>query len=223
MNRKRLLIPLALLIAAGGFVGYRILRPPPTADQFFSSGTVEATEARLGFQAPGRLEFLGVRELVRLRHEDGVALRELETRHIRFFDSGLLGDLCTVVTKLVELDASRIVMEHRFMRDRDQKMLTRGVCELGFLDVATGAPVPVPPSLLRGLAADPAQHIPRNAISSVFGGGAPVPAAAVCACCLPLPFARASARHAQSNEDNTPGLKNRFRTQRKLLRTQQEI
>jgi YbgC/YbaW family acyl-CoA thioester hydrolase len=170
-----------------------------------------------------RVEFLGVRELVRLRHEDGVALRELETRHIRFFDSGLLGDLCTVVTKLVELDASRIVMEHRFMRDRDQKMLTRGVCELGFLDVATGAPVPVPPSLLRGLAADPAQHIPRNAISSVFGGGAPVPAAAVRACCLPLPFARASARHAQSNEDNTPGLKNRFRTQRKLLRTQQEI
>ena len=27
----------------------------------------------------------------------------------------------------------------------------------------------------------------------------------------------------ESNEDNTPGLKNRFRTQRKLLRTQQEI
>ena len=119
-----------------------------------------------------RVEFLGVAELMRLRREDGVLLRELETRHIRFFDSGLLGDLCTVVTKLVELDGSRIVMEHRFLRDRDKKMLTRGVCELGFLDVSTGALVPIPPTILRGLAADTAQHIPRNAISSIFGGGA---------------------------------------------------
>ncbi len=130
-----------------------------------------------------RVEFLGVRELMRLRREDGVVLRELETRHIRFFDSGLLGDLCTVVTKVVELDASRIVMEHRFIRDRDKKMLTRGVCELGFLDVATGALVPVPPTLLKGLAADTVQHIPRNAISSIFGGGAG-PRTSQCCCTL---------------------------------------
>ena len=63
-------------------------------------------------------------------------------------------------------------MEHRFIRDRDKKMLTRGVCELGFLDISTGAQVAIPPTLLKGLAANTAQHIPRNDISSIFGGGA---------------------------------------------------
>ena len=75
------------------------------------------------------------------------------------------------VTKVVELDATRIVMEHRFLRDSDQKMLTRGVCELSFIDERSGAAVPVPSSILRGLCADPSQHIPKNAISSIFGGG----------------------------------------------------
>jgi len=101
-----------------------------------------------------RVEFLGVRELLRLRRSEGIQLRELETRHIRFFDSGLLGDLCTVVSKILELDATRIVLEHRFMRDRDQKMLTRGVCELSFVAGSDGRTVPIPACILRGLAAD---------------------------------------------------------------------
>lgn len=153
-----------------------------------------------------RVEFLGVAELMRLRREDGVVLRELATRHIRFFDSGLLGDLCTVVTKLVELDGSRIVMEHRFLRDRDKKMLTRGVCELGFLDISTGALVPIPSTILRGLPADTAQHIPRNAISSIFGGGAqPTPTPY----CTPQPAH--PHRHTlcnPSDEESIPWLEN---------------
>ena len=168
-----------------------------------------------------RVELLGISELVRLRSQQGIALRELETRHIRFFDSGLLGDVCTVVTKLVELDATRIVMEHRFLRDSDQKMLTRGVCELRFIDERSGATVPVPPSILKGLCADPSQHIPKNAISSIFGGGkrdtpphsprvphtgrkTPQPAIAAYPC-------SEMTHDRQSDEDQTPGLKNHFR------------
>ena len=114
-----------------------------------------------------RVEFLGVRELLRLRRSEGIQLRELETRHIRFFDSGLLGDLCTVVSKILELDATRIVLEHRFMRNRDQKMLTRGVCELSFAADSDGRTVPIPASILRGLAADscdpsPPTHTPLH-------------------------------------------------------------
>ena len=75
-----------------------------------------------------RVEFLGMQELVRVEREDGIRLIESQTRHIRFFDSGLLGDLCTVVSKIVELNESTMVMEHRFMRNKDGKMLTRGVC-----------------------------------------------------------------------------------------------
>jgi HlyD family secretion protein len=54
------LVVIVLAVVAGLWFG--VLRPDNDADSLFSSGTVEATEARLGFQAAGRIEMMAVRE-----------------------------------------------------------------------------------------------------------------------------------------------------------------
>ena len=85
MKRKKVLVPVVLLVVAGGSLWYWQGRTPPAADTLFSSGTVEATEARLGFQAVGRLESVSCREgdrvdagseLARLDLTEAVALRD---------------------------------------------------------------------------------------------------------------------------------------------------
>lgn len=63
MNPKKIIPPLVLLAAAGAGVWYWRTRPAeadPSA--LLASGTVEATDAQLGFQVPGRLVEIGVRE-----------------------------------------------------------------------------------------------------------------------------------------------------------------
>ncbi len=62
MSPKRI-VPPVLLLALGGFLVWRfLLAPSPAADGLAASGTVEATEARLGFEAAGRLVALAARE-----------------------------------------------------------------------------------------------------------------------------------------------------------------
>lgn len=89
-----------------------------------------------------------------------------------------------MVTTIAELSSATVVLEHKFMRDSDNKMLTRAVCEVGFVQRCVGAEAKagagpgealasIPPGLLCGsTAADTTQHVPRTAVSSIFGGGA---------------------------------------------------
>lgn len=67
MNPKKV-VPVLLLIAAGsGAAWYYRSRPVETDDGLVASGTVEATDAQLGFQLPGRVVSIAPREGDRVR------------------------------------------------------------------------------------------------------------------------------------------------------------
>jgi HlyD family secretion protein len=69
-----------IVLAALAWLWLGVLRPDNDRDSLFSSGTVEATEARLGFQAAGRVEMIGVREGDRV--EAGQLLARLDQQEI---------------------------------------------------------------------------------------------------------------------------------------------
>jgi HlyD family secretion protein len=85
MNRKRLLPVAVVLIAAAAIAVWlwrRHLTPPPS--NLTASGTVEATESRLGFQYPGRIASIAVREGEAVRVGEVLARLdrdELDARH----------------------------------------------------------------------------------------------------------------------------------------------
>ena len=60
MSPKRI-VPVVVLLAAGGFAAWNLVWKPRATDRdgLAASGTVEATDAQLGFQAPGRIVELG--------------------------------------------------------------------------------------------------------------------------------------------------------------------
>lgn len=58
----RKIIVVTLLSVTGALLGYRTMFAADTNDSIAASGTVEATQAELGFQLAGRLEKLTVRE-----------------------------------------------------------------------------------------------------------------------------------------------------------------
>ncbi len=63
MQRKvRVVVGITVLAAVGGFFGYRALAGSQSKDTILVSGTVEATEADLGFQVSGRLDKVEARE-----------------------------------------------------------------------------------------------------------------------------------------------------------------
>lgn len=67
MSPKKI-VPVLLLIAAGsGAAWYYRSRPAPAGDGLVASGTVEATDAQLGFQLPGRVVSIAPREGDRVR------------------------------------------------------------------------------------------------------------------------------------------------------------
>jgi HlyD family secretion protein len=65
MNRRTILAPIAVLA---------ITACPRNGDNLAASGTVEATEAQLGFQTPGRIEIIRVHEGDRVRAGDTLAM-----------------------------------------------------------------------------------------------------------------------------------------------------
>ena len=78
MNRRLIIIPIMLLVV---FVGGRQLRQKQQEEdskRILVSGTVEATDARLGFQVPGRIVALHAREGDRV--EKGTELAVLDRR-----------------------------------------------------------------------------------------------------------------------------------------------
>jgi HlyD family secretion protein len=73
MDRRKVIIPLAAIVALSAIAWYAWGRG--TGDgELDASGTVEATEAQLGFQAPGRIERLLVREGDRATAGDTLAV-----------------------------------------------------------------------------------------------------------------------------------------------------
>jgi HlyD family secretion protein len=81
MNRKRV-IPVVLVTIAVGVAAFLTFRPGP-GDGLVTSGTVEATTADLGFQIPGRIAAMLVREGEVVRQGDLLArldVAELEAR-----------------------------------------------------------------------------------------------------------------------------------------------
>jgi membrane fusion protein YbhG len=62
MNPKKIVIPVVLLAAAGAGAWYVFGRPRQEEKGLTASGTVEATEAQIGFQVPGRIVEIAVRE-----------------------------------------------------------------------------------------------------------------------------------------------------------------
>ncbi len=67
MKRARV-VPVVLAVVVLAVAAYVVfLRPHPDANELMASGTVEATEAGLGTQAPGRIDSILVREGDRVR------------------------------------------------------------------------------------------------------------------------------------------------------------
>src|SRR5262245_40019596 len=62
MNRKRVAPVVLGLVAVGTGLYFTVLRHPESADALAASGTVEATEAALGFQVAGRIENIQLHE-----------------------------------------------------------------------------------------------------------------------------------------------------------------
>jgi membrane fusion protein YbhG len=78
MIQKRIIVVLALiLVAIAAYAGIRYFRGGGNK-ALFASGTVEATEAQLGFQAPGRIDAVAVHEGDAV--EQGQTLARLDTR-----------------------------------------------------------------------------------------------------------------------------------------------
>ncbi|MEO8195439.1 MAG: HlyD family efflux transporter periplasmic adaptor subunit [Thermoanaerobaculia bacterium] len=83
MSPKRI-VPVVLLLGLGGFALWRfVLTPRADAAGLVASGTVEATDAQLGFQVPGRIARLTPREGDRVATGDELAtldVSELDAR-----------------------------------------------------------------------------------------------------------------------------------------------
>jgi HlyD family secretion protein len=67
MNPKKVVIPVVLLAVAGGAAWFGLGRARREEKGLIASGTVEATEAQIGFQVPGRIVEIAAREGDRVR------------------------------------------------------------------------------------------------------------------------------------------------------------
>ena len=72
MNPRRIIAPIAIVIIAAVVLKKTVFAPK--AGDLDASGTVEATEAQLGFQVPGRIEAIRVREGDRVQAGDTLAM-----------------------------------------------------------------------------------------------------------------------------------------------------
>ena len=101
MNRKGL-ITVAILVV-GALLYFGVYRPRHAATEFLVSGTVEATDAALGFQVPGRVERIGPHEGDRVKSGETLAVldrTELEARR-----SQAQAQLSSARAQLAELQA----------------------------------------------------------------------------------------------------------------------
>jgi HlyD family secretion protein len=94
----RIIIGGVVLSAIGAFAIYRTTSAADRDGAVLASGTVEATQAELGFQVPGRLEALSVREgdrvtagteLAHLEQAELIAQRDVARAQVAAAQAGL--------------------------------------------------------------------------------------------------------------------------------------
>lgn len=76
MEKRRIIIPAVIIVTVAGVLIWRASARSGAESRLEASGTVEATEAQLGFQSPGRIEAMRVREGDRVAAGDTLALLE---------------------------------------------------------------------------------------------------------------------------------------------------
>ncbi len=105
MSRRRPPPPVILLFAVGivSAVWWFAVRSEPMQNGLVASGTVEATEGRIGFQAPGRIERLDAREGDRVAAAD--VLGALDTSELRARRSQAEAQVGAARAALAELEA----------------------------------------------------------------------------------------------------------------------
>jgi len=104
MNPKRLL-PVALLLAVAGWAFWHFVLSggERDADRLRASGTVEATDAQLGFQIPGRIVEIAVREGDRV--EAGAMLARIDAAELEARRDQAAASLTAARARLNELEA----------------------------------------------------------------------------------------------------------------------
>jgi HlyD family secretion protein len=118
MSKKpRIVVGAAVLLTIGAFVIYRTTLASPSDAAILASGTVEATQADLGFQLPGRVERIAAREgdrvaagdeLASLERAELLAQREMARAQVAAAEA-LLAEL-TAGTRSEELARSRAAL-----------------------------------------------------------------------------------------------------------------
>jgi HlyD family secretion protein len=104
MNPKKIVVPVLLLAVIGAGVWYWMGRASrPQEKGMVASGTVEATEAQLGFQATGRIESIAVREGDRV--QAGQVLARLDPTETEARRQQANAQVATVRAQLAELEA----------------------------------------------------------------------------------------------------------------------
>lgn len=100
-KRIRIIIPIAIVLAAT--VVWLVLRNGRTANApLMASGTVEATQADLGFEVPGRILEITAREGDSV--SAGAELARLDTRQLRAGLEGARAQLAAAEARLTELE-----------------------------------------------------------------------------------------------------------------------
>ncbi len=99
-KRLRIVVPVLLVLVAAA-AAWAILSGGEEADRISASGTVEATEADLGFQAAGRVEEIGPREGETVARGDELA--RLDTRELEAARDAAAAQLGAAEAGLAEL------------------------------------------------------------------------------------------------------------------------
>jgi HlyD family secretion protein len=100
--RRRVVAPIVILLIAGVIAIVVFLRGSGADDLLEASGTIEATEARLGFPMPGRVEEVLVREGDRV--EAGAELARLDAEEARARLSQAEAQIAQASAALAELE-----------------------------------------------------------------------------------------------------------------------
>ena len=99
---KRARIGIVLVIVAAGATWWILRGNTADSDALFASGTVEATDADLGFQRPGRVETIAVAEGDRVG--SGVEIARLDSRELEASVRAARAQLAATESRLAELD-----------------------------------------------------------------------------------------------------------------------
>jgi HlyD family secretion protein len=101
--KKRLRILIPLLVVLGGGAWWVLRNGGNDGERgLFGSGVVEATEAGLGFQIPGRIAYVGVREGAAVK--EGQELAALDRSELEARRGAALGQLAAARSRLQELE-----------------------------------------------------------------------------------------------------------------------